>query len=145
MLRPRGGCCPGLVVQQELGCLAPAGVGRALLRSWEEVQSSTGLTVPALGVQGCPRGREAPSLLGTAGKHSSRVLSSPRGCACPVTVTAAVVALPAERCCRGGCTRAGLPFTSPAAKQVHSDNRVKIGIKKWNVKQQLSWLSCSAC
>lgn len=103
------------------------------------------LTVPALGVQGCPRGREAPSLLGTAGKHSSRVLSSPRGCACPVTVTAAVVALPAERCCRGGCTRAGLPFTSPSAKQVHSDNRVKIGIKKWNVKQQLSWLSCSAC
>lgn len=59
------------------------------------------LTVPALGVQGCPRGREAPSLLGTAGKHSSESSELPSG-----------LCLPSDSHCssRGCASRAVLPW-----------------------------------
>lgn len=115
-----------------------------LQRGWEELCSTAGRSYGAappsaalhclpwmsMGVQRLG-GSSLPS---TAGTHGSGVVSSPRGCACSGAVTAAGVALPAQQGCHGGCARAGLPFSSPAAKRAHSDHRVRTGIEKRNVE-----------
>lgn len=93
--------------------------------------------LPYTACPGCPwefQRLGGSSLPSTAGTPGSGVVSSPRGCACSGAVTAAGVALPAQQGCHGGCARAGLPFSSPAAKRAHSDHRVRTGIEKRNVE-----------